>query len=62
MAIEEVACPHCGEVTMSTVPQDAMIIATEPSPNYDSDYVDTGDTVAACSGCGKKFTSIFKQK
>lgn len=61
MAVEEVACPHCGEVTMSTVPQDAMIVATEPSSSFDSGY-NEGDTVAACSECGKKFTAIFVVK
>ena len=60
MAVEEVGCPHCGEVTMSTVPQDAMIVATEPDPDFSPTH--RGDTVAACSECGEKFTSIFVGK
>lgn len=57
MAVEEVACPHCGEVTMSTVPQDGKIVATEPDPDYSTAV--KGNTTAACSECENKFTSIY---
>ena len=50
MAVEEVACPHCGHVTMATVPQDGQVKFVRKQASLYPDRCE-----ATCSGCDFSF-------
>lgn len=59
MAIENVACPHCGRETFVTVPSGQRLVKVA---NYDMKggsgyYVQS----ASCSQCGKRFYALTRE-
>jgi DNA-directed RNA polymerase subunit RPC12/RpoP len=59
MAVENVACPHCGSETLATVPsgQRVVKVADYDMKGGSGHYVQ----VASCSRCGKKFYVLTKE-
>lgn len=59
MGVENVACPHCGNETLVTVPMGQILVKVSI---YDMKggggyYIQS----AACSKCGKKFYAATKE-
>ena len=60
MAVTNVACPHCGQETLVTIPSDGKLNGVAKRDGNRPVYGSSGKSEASCSECGGTFWAGYE--